>query len=358
MRRARALRQLMACLRGDPPADCRWEDVLALANQSLVTPQLTAALEGHRNLLPIDVAEFLEDVRQRNRERNRRLWRALDDAVAALTAVNIVPTLLKGAARRATWPEDQPFDRMLSDIDLLVEPAEVDAALTALSSAGFGLAARYQGAEVHVVAELGRPGDPGYIDLHQRPPGPPGLSETPELAMRRREISLNGRSILVPDAASQIFYLLLHDQFHDGGFWRGGFDLRHLIDLRALASEVSATDRRWLRNACGTPLVRMAFDAVLVSMQRLAGDIKLGDDEARDGLWTHRRWLLQFSFPILRVPLAALAALLSLPKLLDHRAAVTLERRRVFGRATSSGTSVSVRLERFRRILSVRSGKI
>ena len=358
MRRARALRQLMACLRGEPPPDCLWRDVLALANQSLVTPQLAASLDDHRSLLPDLVAGFLDDVRARNRERNRRLWRELDDAVAAFAAVGIMPTLLKGAARRATWPQDEPFDRMLSDIDLLVAPPEVEAAVDALSRAGFGVVARYKGAAVHVVAELGRPQDPGYIDLHQRPPGPPGLSDTPALAMRRRPAVLNGRTVLVPDAASQLLYLLLHDQFHDGGYWRGGFDLRHLIDVAALIGETTAADRCWLREACGTALAREALDAILVSAERLVGGKALEEIAGGGGAKTYYRWLLQYHVPLLRLPLAGLAALLKLPQLLAHRSADARGRRRVLGSDDRDRISVTERLDRARRILSVAPGKI
>lgn len=358
MDRARTLHQLMACLRGDPPADCRWHDVLALANQSLVTPQLAAGLDDHRRVLPAAVAGFLDDVRARNRERNRRLWRELDDAVAALAEAGIVPTLLKGAARRATLRPGRPFDRMLSDIDLLVAPSEVDAAVAALRSAGFGLAARYPGTAVHVVAELGRPQDPGYIDLHQRPPGPPGLSDTPALAMRRRPIRLNGRTVLVPDAASQLFQLLLHDLFHDGGYWRGGFDLRHLIDVAALLPEMTAADRRWLREACGTKLVRRALDAILFSTSRL---VEGGDPRrttAHRAMWTYRRWLLQYSVPTLRLPLAVLAIMLNFPALRAFRHNDGLGRLRVLGNDSAGKASIAQRLGRARQILSVGPGKI
>ena len=358
MHRARALHQLMACLRGEPPADCRWRDVLALANQSLVTPQLAASLDDHRGLLPEQIGDFLDDVRARNRERNRRLWRELDDAVAALATAGIVPTLLKGAARRATWPQDKPFDRMLSDIDLLVAPREVDSAVGALSRAGFGLVARYAGADVHVVAEFGRPQDPGYIDLHQRPPGPPGLSDTPALAMRRRPMMMEGRSVLVPDAASQLFYLLLHDQFHDGGYWRGGFDLRHLIDIAALIAETAAADRRWLREACGTVLARQALDAILFSAERLVGGMASDRTASRDGSWTYHRWLLQYYVPLLRLPLAGLAALLNLRELTAHRRADAQSRSRVFGDHDHVRISMTERFSRARRILSVGPGKI
>lgn len=356
MARLRALADLMRCLRGTPPPDCDWEAMLALANQSLVTPQLAARLDGVREELPARVAAFLDDVRARNAERNQRLWRLLDDATAALATAGIAPVLLKGAALRAGLPRDAPFDRLLSDIDLLVAPGEVEAALAALSGAGFAIAARYPGAAVHVVAELGRPQDPGFIDLHQRAPGPPGLSDGAGLAQRRRTIALGGGVVAVPDAASQLLYLLLHDQFHDGGYWRGGFDLRHLIDVAALAPGLSGADWAWLDRACGTALARAALDAMLLSVERLLGISAAPRRAGWRARWTYRRWMLQYRLPRLRLPLAALAAVMDAGKLRAHR---HVDRR---GRAPvlEEGAKMTwaERLGRTRRILRVASGKI
>lgn len=356
MDRLRTLGDLMDALRGTPPADCDWDAMLALANQSLVTPQLAASLDGHRETLPGRVAAFLDDVRARNAERNRRLWQLLHDAVAALSRAAVVPVLLKGAALRASLADDAPFDRLLSDIDLLVAPGEVEAALSALSAAGFGVAARYPGAAVHVVAELGRPQDPGFIDLHQRAPGPPGLSDRAELVPRRRTILLDGHAAAVPDAASQILYLLLHDQFHDGGYWRGGFDLRHLIDIAALTRGLSAADWAWLDLACGTALARSALDAMLLSIERLLGERVSPWPADRRALWIYRRWMLQYRFPRLRLPLAALAAVADAGRLRAHRHADRIGRAR-FMRGDGKMTWAE-RLGRTRRILRVASGKI
>lgn len=356
MDRLRALGDLMRALRGTPPADCDWDAMLALANQSLVTPQLAASLDGYREALPRRVAAFLDDVRARNAERNRRLWRLLHEAVGALAGAGIVPVLLKGAAFRASLAADAPFDRLLSDIDLLVAPSEVEAGLAALSAAGFGVAARYPGAAVHVVAELGRPQDPGFIDLHQRAPGPPGLSDGAGLARRRRTILVGGHAAAVPDPASQILYLLLHDQFHDGGYWRGGFDLRHLIDIAALAPGLSAADWDWLDRACGTALARSALDAMLLSVERLLGDRVSPWPAGRRARWSYRRWMLQYRFPRLRLPLAALAVVADAGRLRAHRHADRSGRARFM--KEEGEMTWAERLGRTRRILRVASGKI
>jgi hypothetical protein len=353
--RGRTLRQLAAALRGQPPPVRDWTAVLDLANRSLVTPQLAAALQPVADHVPAQIRGFLDEVLRRNRERNRRLLGQLEDAAAALGAAGIVPVLLKGAAGLLA---PHPPDRMLSDLDLLVAPAQAPAAVAALEQAGFSVLARYPGAAVHVVAELGRPQDVGLIDLHQRPPGPPGVAESADLAARRHTVDTAGGAVQVPDPASQILYLVLHDQFHDGDYWRGGFDLRHLSDLARLAPALSGDDWRWLRAACGSSLVRGALEAQLLSAQRLLAAQVLPAPPSAHAHWTHRRWALQYAHPSLRLPLAALAVVTEWPQVLAHRAADRAGRRRVLGPAAVAPTArLGERLDRLRGILTVDTGK-
>lgn len=354
----RALAHLCACLNGRPPSGCDWTQVANLANQSLVTPQLAAALEPVAERVPAGIAGFLDEVRRRNAERSRRLWRQLNDAVAALNAAGLTPGVLKGAALWARGLATPDGDRLLSDIDLLVAPHDVEAAVEALRGAGFDGLARYPGASVHVAAELGRPHDPGVLDLHQRPPGPPGVAEPDARFVRWDRVEIEGGTVTAPDAAGLILHLVLHDQFHDGGYWRGGFDLRHLIDLARLVPMLSEADWRRLRRACGTDLVRAALDAQLLSAERLIGGITSVSRPSLHARLTHQRWRLQYARPALRPLLAALAFAIDWPLLQAHHAADRQGRRRVLGSAAAKPFSPFGRLDRLRRILQVESGKI
>lgn len=331
MARLDTLRDLAACLRGAPPPGCDWPAVVSLANQSLTTPQLAAAVLRSADPPPADIVAFLEEVLGRNRERNRRLWRQLVEALEALNARGIVPVALKGAALWL-W-SGEASDRLLSDIDLLVEPAEAKAAITALEDAGFRVARRQDGALAHVVAELGRPQDAGYIDLHQRPPGPPGVVETADFAARYREVE--GRRVRAPDAAAQILHLVLHDQFHDGDYWRGGFTLRHLRDIAALAPSV---DWGRLFTFARTELCRRAVEVELRAAARFAGaDVPasaLGDGWARI---QHERQLLQFAWPKLSAAIAAAALVSEWPALSAHRRADRADQQRMFGTPAHMG---------------------
>src|SRR6188768_1934314 len=116
MNRQTALTQLSSCLQGQVPPNADWMAMLDLANRSLATAQLGAAVmsTSATDQVPEDVRVFLLDVQSRNRERNRRLVEQLKDSLRALNAAGIVPVLLKGAALWASRP-DEAFDRILAD---------------------------------------------------------------------------------------------------------------------------------------------------------------------------------------------------------------------------------------------------
>mgnify|MGYP003575626796 CR=1 FL=1 len=368
MSRFGAFAQLTSCLRGEVPAAADWPAILELSHRALVTAQLYSALAqvGAVQELPADVRTFLHEVFKRNRERNRRLSMQLSDAVRALNDAGIEPVLLKGAAVWATSGRGLEFDRILTDLDILVKPSEVEHALGAFDKAGFPCAARHYG--LHSVAEFGRPTDVGFIDLHQRPPGPTRIAQVDNLDSFCTQISWLGTQAKAPAPAIQILFTVLHDQFHDGDYWRGGFVLRHLLDIAELSRAPQSVDWLLLHELCKTSLVRNALGTQLVAAERLVG-------AAVPELFTRRRWarfqhqrhIWQFMYPSLAVPLSLIAAITESPGLLAHGALNESLRRRAVGmkaeapRAVSGGRlirKVSSRLRRVRRILTPRPGKL
>jgi hypothetical protein len=341
------------------PPQADWMAILDLSNRSLVTAQLCAALLRSRDQLsvPEDVRVFLSEVRTRNRERNRRLILQFNDALRALNSAGIEPALLKGIALRATHREAE-FDRILGDVDLLVRPSEVERAIDVLQEAGLTLTARYPGNDVHVVAEFGRPDDVGLIDLHQRPPGPPGFAEIDNLDSHCVAIASDGLRASCPHPAVQIFFLMLHDQFHDGDYWRGGLDLRHLMDIAQL-SQRHAVDWDLLERLCRTRLVRHALGTQLIAARRFAGAEIPERFMARS--WTrvqHWRHMLQFSYPMMTLPLAVIGVISEFPNLVVHRAENRAGRRRVLGANAGRKLTASDHVRRVRRILSSPPGKL
>jgi hypothetical protein len=360
MNRGRALRDLCAGLQGRLGSDVDWMGLLETANQALVTPALHSALQasGQLDKAPSDARAFMTEVAARNAQRNVRLRQMVLDAATALNTAGIEPTLLKGMAVWASRPDRSTFPRMMSDVDLLVAPAEVIPAVEALRSAGFGLLASYDGPSVHVTAELGRPDDVGLIDLHQRAPGPPGMAELFDKAAHASLAAWDAR-VWVPSPTLQIFLLCLHDQLHDGDYWRGGFDLRHLLDIAELTRAPGGVDWRALDAMIPTRLLRNAIHAQLIAAHRLTGaeipEALLGRVPPR---LQHRRHMAQHRHPRFGLLLAGLGFLLEGPNLLQHRALNRASRRDLLGSNAAEQHVRGSRAARLKQIMTLGAGKI
>jgi hypothetical protein len=351
-----ALEQLTTCFKGAPSPDCDWARVIALANRGLITAQLAAALEPVSQTLPRAVWGFLDEVRRRAQERDHRMRVQLGAALSALNGVGLEPILLKGAALWATFP-NEASDRIMSDLDLLIEPADIQLAVDALQQAGFMLMRRRHGRSFHVLAELGRAQDPGMIDLHQRPPGPPGITGALDLAPRCARHLIAGGAALAPDPAAQLLLIVLHDQLHDGDYWRGGFDLRHALDIARLAPGLTQADRDWLHQACLTDFVRKAAQAQLLAARSLFGGSYPVENPDRAAKVV-ARWRLQAQLPALRGVLAAGALVADWRALARHRRTVIDDWAQGAVEPEESAASPFQRLGRLADILRPRAGKI
>jgi hypothetical protein len=297
MHRGRALAQISALLNGQTARNFDWLEILTLLNEELVTPQFCARL--HEAELPAGVSAFLQQVRARNRERNESLMRTLGDVGKVLNGVNIEPGLLKGAAFMALVGE-RGKDRMMSDLDLLVRPEEFGCAVSALSRAGFHITEDKRDIERHPVIALARLVDAGGVDLHQRAPGGEIVSDLRERCV---PVELAGARFAAPPAHLQVLISVWHDQWHEGRFWRGGFHLRHLMDI-ALLAENPGIEWRKAFALCADGVQRLGLRAQALAARRLVNaDVPA---EAIEGFWpafAYHRQRIQYVWPAINAPL-------------------------------------------------------
>ncbi|HEV7317725.1 MAG TPA: nucleotidyltransferase family protein [Ensifer sp.] len=312
----RNLVALASCLDGNPPNDMNWDDIIALANESLTISSLALATRNAPNL-PQDVCEYLTVIHDRNAERNRRLLAQLMEAVEHLNRAGVEPVVMKGAAILLAQAPDEIGARMLTDLDIFVRPADMRVSITALEAIGYEIrldSGSWPGnPRYHLPAVLERPADVGGIDLHCRPKGPASFGDIEWLYGRSRRITLAGKHVYLPSAFVQIVFLILHDQFQDGDYWRGLIDLRHLLDIVKLAR---LDDVAWgeLRSLFAAGYERNAVDAQILTALALfeidsASTLSFG---IRSRIQLRRRQL-QVGRSYLAIPLAILTLLSEVP---------------------------------------------
>lgn len=294
-----ALGALIRGLWGEWPGRADWMTVIDIANRSWLTPALFAALSRALLIdrLPDDVHDYLALIHGRNQERNRRLTVQMEEAVRALNARGIRPTLLKGAVGLFAATPDAPCRRMMSDLDLMVEHDKRDAAEACLADLGY-----------RCFAELGTPGfgrvqDVGVVELHVGSGG--GVAgRLPSAFHALRPVRRGDLRASVQSPTLRALHLILHDQIKEGDYWRGLIDLRHLHDLAELARSPDGVDWDALHAAMPDRLSRNALETQLLTAHRLFG-VSIPPRFGRRLVprVQHLRRMLQLHYPIAAMPL-------------------------------------------------------
>jgi Uncharacterised nucleotidyltransferase len=307
----KSLAALCSCLRGELPKNVDWVSLIGLANDTLTTPALMNFVDRFQNEIPPHVRNYVREIYVRNQQRNQRLSNQLGEALRALNGIGVTPVLLKGAAKLATAESAVDVARLISDLDIMIASEEIEIALEALSALGYRVYFQAPNSAAKWYMDLERDGDVGMIDLHHQLPGHDYFYRS--LGNIRQHCSVTTSRVgtaYVPLPSYQALILIVHDQFQDSDYWTGNIDLRHLIDLRELASSAEGIDWKLLSAMSESRLYRNALETQLVALHSLF------DVEVPRGLLTRltprlqfRRRLIQSRIPLLRPALLATALL-------------------------------------------------
>jgi hypothetical protein len=293
-----ALRALVACLKGEPPRIDDWTSVIGLANRSWLTPTLfsTLARASRLDVLPHEVRDYCAFIHERNSERNRRLLAQLVEAVGALNALDIQPTLLKGAATLFTAPADRQGSRMMCDLDLMVTHGEHEAAEACLRGIGYRTTYGMEG--------MWRPDDAGLLELHSGSGSFDRYYPKEELARSSTIASRGAEKVKLTSSTCRALHLIVHDQIKEGDYWRGTVDLRHLHDLYELTQAPEAIDWDYLRDVLSDRLGRHSLQTQVLALHALFGTplpsvIRFGSMAHAQ----HWRRMVQQNHPVAGLPL-------------------------------------------------------
>jgi Uncharacterised nucleotidyltransferase len=307
---SRSLHQLCACFRGHLPNHPDWMSLLGLANQTLTTPALMKFATGFKDQIPKDVYLYIQEMFERNVARNDRLAEQLAETVAAINDRGVMPILLKGSAMLASTARSHWGSKLMCDLDIMVFPDQVEAALSGLAAVGYRVHT-YPLVSGKWYVDLKRSSDVGMIDLHRELPGHRRLYSPSNGVIAHCKLMQVGQGrAYVPSPTYQALILTMHDQFQDYDYWTGNMDVRHLIELRDLAASPEGID--WEALAALTPgkLARNALETQLVALFRLLNvDVPVRSRNRFIPRLQHRRRLAQAMFPLLRQALLPIGLL-------------------------------------------------
>ena len=302
----RALTDLFAALNGriEPRSD--WTALLQQAAETLTIGTLAAGLARSTdwNALPKEVRDLLSDVLDRANARNEKLRAQALELAGALNAVGVEPIIMRGMANVISG--NQADGRLISDVDILIPEGKRDRGVETLLSLGYTIHQGFHGPPFSVV--LARTVDVGMVDIHTSlQPYRLGVGFD-RIAPLCQQQDFSGTRVLTPGPTGSMLLNILHDQLHDGDYWRGLIDVRHIAEFPRMVDQ--GVDWQALAAFFPDSNARNALEVQLRTAKRLFG---LDIPEAYcGGAWAKAqvsRRMAQLRFPVL-MPLLTIGTLL------------------------------------------------
>ncbi len=297
-----ALNALLARLMRDDPLPAAhevdradgWEVVCSFAWQNRLGSMLLAHLNAHGIELPPSArhqleahAEHVAAVNAYNRKRLRPVLQILND-------VKVPFLLLKGAALNAVLYTDASL-RPMVDIDLMIHPADVERADTALRDAGCrpgedllrgDFYPRYHYEREYLSGDTPRV----RLDVHVRPFRPLRYARTvPDDALWDRPdvVRVDGVNVRIPNPSRMLIHLLVHAACHGLREVRWLYDIKSYLAAkmdRISIAQVADLVTRWKLNLPAEQALARVIDAfalenprVLALQRALRGRVNLFD---------------------------------------------------------------------------------
>jgi hypothetical protein len=228
--------------------------------------------------VPAPVAQRLRDTRREASGRSLFLTGKLLELLDAFKAAGIAALPLKGPVL-AEWLYSDPALRPFSDLDILIRPADVPAALLLLEQNGYLLAPHMAGlsartlASLHCEATVRRRGG-AQVDIHwDTAPADYPFRFDPEILWRSQcARTVDGRTVAGLEPESLLLFLCVHGTKH---MWSR---LMWLGDVARLAREIHDWDAA-LGLAREAGCLRPVLTGLLLAHELLEAPI--GDDVVR-----------------------------------------------------------------------------
>lgn len=267
------------------------EDLVAVASAHFMLPVLGPMLRAGKVAIPADLAAFLDAMGASNQARNAVLRDALWRLAGRLNVIGVVPVVLKGGAFLADPASGNTAWRFMSDLDLLVDRAQLDDCVAVALAMGYvPVREDYDADQEAHYPPLMSPCGSFSIELHTRLFAVHEIGIASDaMAKEARLVEQQGARLQLPSATHRAVHLIAHAQIHNRFHMMERISLRDMLDLGALrAAHEGALDWQALLAAFAKGRDRDAARAFLCCWSRIAGvtpPVAIGDDHER---WARR----------------------------------------------------------------------
>lgn len=222
-----------------------WEKVVWISTAHLVFPALFVQLKRSELIseLPADLVAYMEEFTDANRERNHQIINQALEIVSILNNEGISPVFLKGTAHLLEGLYHDPAERMVGDIDLLVQENELEKAANILIGCGYEPLAGFSTEHAIINRHYPRLTNNERIAAveihHQLFPFPfHNLLSGHEIQKGSRKLDIIGNAF-VPSDGHQILHNIYSAQINDSNNFKAKFQLSQLYNLLCLSEKCS-----------------------------------------------------------------------------------------------------------------------
>jgi hypothetical protein len=284
---------LQALVFGEPPSipsdEEVWYDLVSLANGLLVGPSLARALlvSGLVHQMPDELAEYARAMYGASTEQNAALVEQTARVSRALNAIGITPLAFKGVAHLIDGVYEDPAERLIGDVDLLLEDHELSKAQSALLDLGYEETASTIDPETHWhTYPLVHLASGVCIELHRRalPEFLEQVLSADTLRKRSRTIEVEDATVAVPNRADALVLAALHSEVIDGQLDEFVMPMRALLDAHRLCEMNSMSCEAGYAQACSRLRDTRALQRFAALFQRLTNRKLLVRTRITDGL--------------------------------------------------------------------------
>lgn len=194
--------------------------------------------------LPSEVTVSLKNIFLLNRERNNKIMAQALEIQGLLSAGGITPLFLKGTGHVMNGLYSDPAERLMADIDLLVEPGNIEKAVECLVAAGYQGPLKIHPERAHLYKKhhpgLFKPGMPAFVEIHWEAVRPPNNKTfSSKKILERRTPSLLYPDCYTLDMEDHVVHNFIHSQLEHGGDFYARVYLRNMYDMLLLSKHCS-----------------------------------------------------------------------------------------------------------------------
>ncbi len=213
-----------------------WDHLVRLGSSHLVLPAIYCRLKAKQllNTLPMELESYLKEITDLNRERNQQLLAEAQQISQWFQEAGIDHVFLKGTAMLASGYYEDIGERMVGDLDILIESSRIKMALTTVKNNGYENVydLSYQEKNHRHLDRMAKEGHIGAIELHTN------LLRKNYRSLIDLEAMLNScnltKKISIPNPSYLKTHNILNWQINDYGFQKKKLAFRSLYDFCVL----------------------------------------------------------------------------------------------------------------------------